>query len=459
MKKEGDIFTKAILVLIFSSLFIYLIFLQQQIPITGAPSANVSVSVYLIGNPPVLDSIGNQQATVGHQYSKTVTATDPNNDTLTFSDNTSLFQINSTSGLIQFTPELSDLGKHNVEIVVRDIHQNGDSEVVQFEVKESSGSSGGSSSGGGGSGFHGEEYQDYENPEGYSFDLDIDHSSVYLNPGGTTRKTIIITNTEGETQEFTLDIKGIEEFLKLSDFKFILKPGESKTVNVDFIAPLGSSLDAYTGKIIVKTKSASKEIGLSLGIESPEALFDISIEIPEEFKEVLPGKKVLGQISLFNLGLLKRADVVVEYVVKDLEDNVIAMEQKTLAVETQASLLAELDLPSNIKPGVYVFAAKVKFNEEIATSTTFFTVIPQKKIEVPLNIVTYYLGFIVALLLTVLLLITYYLKGNSSIESKKLDIRDQLKPTSQKKLKKTEEYTEKEFIKGILKEALKEKKP
>jgi hypothetical protein len=52
-----------------------------------------------------------------------VNATDPdtiNGDTLTFSDNTTLFAINASTGRISFTPNASVLGEHSVNITVTD---------------------------------------------------------------------------------------------------------------------------------------------------------------------------------------------------------------------------------------------------------------------------------------------------------------------------------------------------
>ena len=74
------------------------------------------MSIYDINNPPILAAIGNRIAVEGELFTLQVTATDADNDTLTYYANTSLFTINPTTGLISFTPTLVQVGNYSINI-------------------------------------------------------------------------------------------------------------------------------------------------------------------------------------------------------------------------------------------------------------------------------------------------------------------------------------------------------
>ncbi len=71
-------------------------------------------------NAPVIDPIPDQNVTVGDTLQIRVNATDPDGDIIIFSDNTSLFDINATTGEIVYTANSSDVGTHIIEITASD---------------------------------------------------------------------------------------------------------------------------------------------------------------------------------------------------------------------------------------------------------------------------------------------------------------------------------------------------
>ncbi len=70
--------------------------------------------------PPVLDPIPDFVLNQSDTLIYDVNATDPNNDTLTFGDNTTLFEIGNETGLIYFPTAQDDVGNHSVLIWVSD---------------------------------------------------------------------------------------------------------------------------------------------------------------------------------------------------------------------------------------------------------------------------------------------------------------------------------------------------
>jgi len=86
-------------------------------------SKNFTLEVKDAEDPPILDPIPELEANQDMPFSYTVTAYDqdvPYGDELTFSDDTPAFDINSSTGIIDFTPTDQDIGVHAVTITVTD---------------------------------------------------------------------------------------------------------------------------------------------------------------------------------------------------------------------------------------------------------------------------------------------------------------------------------------------------
>ena len=96
-------------------------------------SGILNITVYDVENAPVLDPIGNQIAVEGELFTYNVTASDPDNDNLTYSSNTTIFVINPGTGLINFTPTLANVGNHTINISVSDGLLI-DYEVIHFRI-------------------------------------------------------------------------------------------------------------------------------------------------------------------------------------------------------------------------------------------------------------------------------------------------------------------------------------
>ena len=71
-----------------------------------------------------------------------------------------------------------------------------------------------------------------------------------------------------------------------------------------------------------------------MDVSSSKSLFDVKVEIYEKFLYIMPGKELISEIILYNLGRLGRVDVVIEYTIRDEDGNDIVVEQESLAVET-----------------------------------------------------------------------------------------------------------------------------
>ncbi len=83
---------------------------------------------------PVIMPVANQTAQQGVLFTLRINATDVPADVLTFSDNTTLFDINPVTGIIQFTPTNGDVGIHFVNITVTDDDVGSSSIIFKITV-------------------------------------------------------------------------------------------------------------------------------------------------------------------------------------------------------------------------------------------------------------------------------------------------------------------------------------
>jgi hypothetical protein len=160
-----------------------------------------------------------------------------------------------------------------------------------------------------------------------------------------------------------------------SDNGFLLGLNEEKTIYISFFTSEDSEEGVFTGKVFVKGYGITKQIPVILEVTSKEVLFDISLDIPAKYKELLPGEDLLLQLTLFNLGGLGKVDVSVEYLIKDLDGNIVLEASDVVAVETQASFQKSIKLPSSIESGDYVAIAYAKYGPSIGSSSVMFHVL------------------------------------------------------------------------------------
>lgn len=85
-----------------------------------ADSNNITLNVTNVQDSPVIESIPDQEAYAYVLFSHQVIASDPDNDTLTYYDNTTLFNISSATGIISFTPIEDNIGNYTINIIAGD---------------------------------------------------------------------------------------------------------------------------------------------------------------------------------------------------------------------------------------------------------------------------------------------------------------------------------------------------
>ena len=109
------------------------------------------------------------------------------------------------------------------------------------------------------------------------------------------------------------------------------------------------------------------------------ALFDILIDIPSQYQKIEINKDILFSIKLVNLGSEGRIDVLLDYGIKDKNNNLLLHKTETIAVETQATFVRQLDL-TGISPGKYKIIGKITYADgKIAETTNSFEIVESKQ--------------------------------------------------------------------------------
>lgn len=152
--------------------------------------------------------------------------------------------------------------------------------------------------------------------------------------------------------------------------------------------------------------------------DSTKQLFDINVHVLSEYKKIFQGDELLIQIILFNLRGYGSVDVNVKYSIKDPNGNLIAAEEESVFVETQAKFVRKLIIPSDLKPGTYTAFVEVKTPDDvIGTSSDSFEV--KAKYEEVYPPLVRYSAWGVAILIALVAIIVFSLLLFKKLKMKK----------------------------------------
>jgi len=113
-------------------------------------------------------------------------------------------------------------------------------------------------------------------------------------------------------------------------------------------------------------------------------LFDVTLLIPEKYRELFAGDTIVAEINIVNLRKVGFVDINVEYYIEDKDKNVVFRGSEMKAVENMISYLKKIDLPSFLESGYYVVYAKVTYEDDTSIAGYPFKIIEKEKpIEKP----------------------------------------------------------------------------
>lgn len=338
---------------------------------TGA-ATTASVS-FCYNNPPEITSIPNQTVNVSQLFTYQVIATDLNaNSYLIYYDNTPLFDITST-GLINFTPQAADADNHSIEITVDDNSSCSNSEDIETFSLEIIGVD-----------VPPEEPEEPEEDKGgevitkpviLSLQLSQDILKVSLKQFQRLDKKIMVINNG--TVDLNVEIDNpLSDVIRINPSTFNLPVNQTQELWLTFNYQKNASLGVHSGLVNLtgtyQSEQTSEELILVLEIESPDTLFDASLDLFK--KSLFPDEELSATITVFNLRDTTPADVILTYIISDLKQSIIYEETETITLEEQVSFSKNIPLPPGIKPGPHLLALNVLHPPSFATTSELFTV-------------------------------------------------------------------------------------
>ncbi len=434
---------------------------MTEMPMPTALISSVATANLCLNRGPVILQSCNSTAASGSLYTCDIDVNDTDSTSFTFSENTTLFEINSTSGVINLTPDSGDAGMHNINITVDDNSgclNSQDSSLLNLNISASetelfedgsSCSSAGECSGGyccnsicqstscsdgggraitskegeegegeEGEGEEGEgeegEGEEGEGEEGEGEDgegeaeaeaveirvqeFDVSPIKIRLKEKQRTKRELMVSNTAKKAVPVRLNVVGVKD-VTIDDKEFILDAGESRRVGFSVEA---REPDVYSGSIVIETPERAISIPLIVEVETEEIIFRPVIGVTKEVKQ--------GDFLEFNLGIdsLTREKLTAEVVisVKGTKGNTVYSLIEEMDVDKGISFLGSYKTPKSMEAGDYVLAVAVKSRGTVSVTSEAFSVKKSVAIELPGGLVYYisFKAFVIILIINMLIL-------------------------------------------------------
>lgn len=226
-----------------------------------------------------------------------------------------------------------------------------------------SGGSGGGGGGGGGSGGGGFA-------GAASFVVDPEELTLFIVASSSEEKKVIVANTGRAPLVLNVSVSGIQDLIDGLPSSVSLAVGESREIPFTIKAPEGG---IYGGRISFSAGEERKDLIILLNVRSANALFDVSLTIPESFKVLRIGRMLKTYISMLQVGPAENTDVTVTYLIKDFDGNTLLTETETFRVFRSKGYVKDF-ATQNLPVGDYLVGIEVVYPQGFATSSAYFSV-------------------------------------------------------------------------------------
>lgn len=224
-------------------------------------------------------------------------------------------------------------------------------------------------------------------------DLIINPITIRISSSTNEIKTgkIELYNNGDKAIDIELDARGLKKIIKFNekDLKFTLRAGEERIIEFDVISP--EKVGIYNGKILVN----GKEILIILEVNTKEILFDIKITIPDKFKIINTGDKLVSQVNIIPIED-KKLNVTLIYSIRDFNGKTFLTESEAMLIKSQIIFKKEFST-TNLKPGNYILTLELVHPDGIIASSDNF--------EIKENISVDYKTVLAVLILGIIILI------------------------------------------------------
>jgi len=180
--------------------------------------------------------------------------------------------------------------------------------------------------------------------------------------------TIKVTNPGTSTIMVPVGLTNLSNMILLNTTSFELAPGESKNLDVTFVAL--SQTGNFKSNIIIGDES----IPVEMIVRTKLLLFDSVIEVLNENAQVKQGAKLKTKITLIPMGDPNRLDVTLNYTIKDYNGVVYFTKTETMLIEEKMSFERAFSV-NKIPDGKYVIGLMLIYPNGVAPSSAHFEIV------------------------------------------------------------------------------------
>jgi hypothetical protein len=224
--------------------------------------------------------------------------------------------------------------------------------------------------------------------------------------------TLEVYNPSNITTAFSIELLDLDIAKITGDTYFILNSSDNNTIQIHFYALSNAKGGVYTGSLRFRSHNFEYFAPVIIEIKEQNALFDLSISLPDEQKQVYRGEQLSPKITIINVGRPSQyVDVHLTLIITDLNKSVIYESSKeVVGVYQNITLSRKLILPQRITPDQYLLLAQLEYENNIIESHVLFEVLEDKAIGLVVVFLSKYgISLLLTLLIIVLaILILYY---------------------------------------------------
>ncbi|MBI2674960.1 MAG: hypothetical protein HYX24_00760 [Candidatus Aenigmarchaeota archaeon] len=204
------------------------------------------------------------------------------------------------------------------------------------------------------------------------FEISPGQIAERLKPGERKTVGIYLKNTGNKRIEIRLKVNGdAAKVLFLEKTTVGISPNEEAEIISTIVV---TETGLYIGNISAEGDGITRSVPVTVIAIANETLLDVKAAVLE--KKLGKGRSLTAQITLFNLGSTARVDVLLKYWIEK-DGKAIRPKEETLAIETQASVVRQIDL-DDLAEGEYDFRAVAEYSGKRAESRDRFEIAPAK---------------------------------------------------------------------------------
>ncbi|MCU0642430.1 MAG: hypothetical protein MUF61_02530 [archaeon] len=198
---------------------------------------------------------------------------------------------------------------------------------------------------------------------------------ISLVQGGSLEKLLSIKNTGRATIGVSAEASGLGDFLVIRDNKISILPGESGQIGLRFYALQSQKPGIYDGIIRIEGGGIVRNVNVIIEVRALKPLFDLSVKILPEYKEIGSGGKVVADVSMANLAKTEGTVGLRMQIADAGKNTIIDSSEEVLSNVGDISLRREFKTYGYLSSGKYILIARISYDNSSAEAYDEFDVV------------------------------------------------------------------------------------